>query len=254
MFLRNEDFRSFIRYYPIISILIGIHILLFIMVNLFGTYSIFNLGVGSNRAIEAGQYWRLFTPIFLHAGFAHVLFNSFSLYLFGPALEQMLGKVKFLIGYFGAGIIANIATFYLQDSTFSHVGASGAIFGLFGIYFYMAFYRKELIDQANSQLILMILGIGLVMTFISPNINVLGHLFGFLAGAALGPILLIGAKPYINRGMIRVRRAADTSGDIRFKPNRWQKRRIRSGSGAGSKIIWGIFIVLVALGIIVRYF
>ncbi|WP_370313925.1 rhomboid family intramembrane serine protease [Guptibacillus hwajinpoensis] len=85
MFVRNEDFRSFIRYYPIISILIGIHILLFVLVNLFGMYSILRLGVGYNRAIEIGEYWRLVTPIFLHGGFAHVLFNSFSLYLFGPA-------------------------------------------------------------------------------------------------------------------------------------------------------------------------
>lgn len=252
MFVRNEDFRSFIRYYPIISILIGIHILLFVLVNLFGMYSILRLGVGYNRAIEIGEYWRLVTPIFLHGGFAHVLFNSFSLYLFGPALEQMLGKTKFLVGYFGAGIIANIATFYLQDSNFSHVGASGAIFGLFGIYFYMAFYRKELIDQANSQLILMILGIGLVMTFVSPNINILGHLFGFIGGAALAPILLIGARPFINRGIIRVRRTAD-SGEIRFKPNRWQRRKIRTGSGRGGKILWGIFIFLVVIGFVARF-
>ena len=252
MFVRNEDFRSFIRYYPIISILIGIHILLFVLVNLFGMYSILRLGVGYNRAIEIGEYWRLVTPIFLHGGFAHVLFNSFSLYLFGPALEQMLGKTKFLVGYFGAGIIANIATFYLQDSNFSHVGASGAIFGLFGIYFYMAFYRKELIDQANSQLILMILGIGLVMTFVSPNINILGHLFGFIGGAALAPILLIGARPFINRGIIRVRRTAD-SGEIRFKPNRWHRRKIRTGSGRGGKILWGIFIFLVVIGFVARF-
>ncbi|MGB7999752.1 MAG: rhomboid family intramembrane serine protease [Anaerobacillus sp.] len=253
MFVRNEDFRSFIRYYPIISTLIGIHILLFILVNLFGMYSILRLGVGFNRAIEAGEYWRLVTPIFLHGGFAHVLFNSFSLYLFGPALEQMLGKAKFLIGYFGAGIIANIATFYLQDSTFSHVGASGAIFGLFGIYFYMAFYRKELIDQANSQLILMILGIGLVMTFVSPNINILGHLFGFIGGAALAPILLAGAKPFVNRGIVRIRRTAEDSGDIQFKPNRWQRRTTPTRSGSGGKILWGIFIALVILGFFARY-
>ncbi|MCA0989495.1 rhomboid family intramembrane serine protease [Guptibacillus algicola] len=252
MFSRNEDFRSFIRYYPIISILIGIHILLFLLINLLGMRSIFNLGAGVNGYIEAGEYWRLVTPIFLHAGFAHVLFNSFSLYLFGPALEQMLGRTKFLIGYFGAGIIANIATFYLQDSYFSHVGASGAIFGLFGIYFYMAFYRKELIDQANSQLILMILGIGLLMTFVSPNINILGHIFGFLGGAALAPMLLTKASRFIDRGIVKIR-YTDDPGSIRFKPNRWKRRTPRGGQSPVSKVLWGIFIVLVLLGFIVRF-
>lgn len=214
--------------------------------------AIFNMGAGYNAYIEAGEYWRIVTPIFLHAGFAHVLFNSFSLYLFGPALEQMLGKTKFLIGYFGAGIIANIATFYLQDSYFNHVGASGAIFGLFGIYFYMAFYRKELIDQANSRLILMILGIGLLMTFVSPNINILGHIFGFLGGAALAPILLVKAKPFVDRGMVKIR-YSDEPGSIRFKPNRWKRRTPMRGQSNVSKILWGIFIALVLLGFIVRF-
>ncbi|TLS34902.1 rhomboid family intramembrane serine protease [Pseudalkalibacillus caeni] len=248
MFIRNEDFRSFLRYYPLVSILIAINLLLFVLIYLLGFQSLLQLGVGQNGLIARGEYWRLVTPIFLHGGFAHVLFNSFSLYLFGPALEQMLGKVKFLVGYFGAGLIANVAAFYLEDPYFSHVGASGAIFGLFGIYLYMAINRKELIDQANSQLILTILGIGLIMTFISPNINILGHLFGLIGGAVLAPLLLVGAKRFYSRPTVYARRT--NPDEVSFNPNRWKYRR--RVPPVVKKILWGFFIVLVIAGFLLR--
>lgn len=192
MFVRTENFRSFIRLYPIISIIIGIHLLIFIGVNLFPV--LLRLTAGINIYILAGEYWRLVTPIFVHEAFPHFLFNSFSLYLFGPALERLLGKFKFILGYIGAGVIANVATLMLQGPGYSHIGASGAIFGLFGLYVYIIYARKELIDQQNSQIVLTILVLSLVMTFVTPRINILGHLFGLVGGAALAPILLMARK------------------------------------------------------------
>src|SRR5699024_9275451 len=81
-------------------------------------------GMGVNFYISQGEYWRLITSIFLHAGLMHVLFNSFALVLFGPALEQMLGKLKFIATFLGAGLIGNLATFLLGPALYSHVGAS----------------------------------------------------------------------------------------------------------------------------------
>lgn len=190
LFIRTENFRTFIRLYPIVSTIIAIHILLFIVVN-FSPY-VFYLMIGHNYSIVAGEYWRLVTPIFIHLSFPHVLFNTFSLYLFGPALERIIGKFKFIIGYVGAGVLANIATLFLEGPGYSHVGASGAIFGLFGFFVYIIYARKELIDQQNSQLIITILVLSVIMTFVMPNINILGHLFGLIGGAALAPILLAG--------------------------------------------------------------
>jgi rhomboid protease GluP len=190
LFIRTENFRTFIRLYPIVSTIIAIHIVLFIVVNFIPF--VFYLTVGRNYLIAAGEYWRLVTPIFIHLSFPHVLFNTFSLYLFGPALERIIGKFKFIIGYIGAGVIANIATFFLEDPGYGHIGASGAIFGLFGFFVYIVYARKDLIDQQNSQLIITILVLSVIMTFVMPNINILGHLFGLIGGAALAPILLAG--------------------------------------------------------------
>jgi rhomboid protease GluP len=191
MFTRTESFRSFLKLYPTISVIVGIHILLWAImyVPLPGGRFIFVQTVGYNTLIAEGEYWRLITPIFVHVGFSHMLFNSFSLILFGPALERMLGKTKFIISYLGTGIIANFATYKIEPLEYSHLGASGAIFGLFGIYLYLVLMRKELIDQANSQIIITILVIGLIMTFINQNINVVAHIFGFIGGLLVGPVI-----------------------------------------------------------------
>jgi rhomboid protease GluP len=191
MFIRTESFRQFLRLYPIISALVAIHLVVWLLVNFFpGGNILLNLGIGFNYGIAQGEYWRLVTPIVFHAGVGHVLFNSFSLVLFGPYLERLLGKISFLFTYFGAGVLANVATYFLHPPQYLHLGASGAIFGLFGVYVYMVLNRKELIDRANSQIVMTILVIGMIMTFMNANINIIGHIFGLIGGAAMAPVVL----------------------------------------------------------------
>lgn len=188
MFTRTESLRDFIRFYPVISIIISIHILLYLLTALpiFPSKYLFGLLAGVNLYVVNGEYWRLFTPIFMHAGFAHMLFNSFSLVLFGPALEQMLGKTKFILIYLVTGIAANIATLVLEPLTYTHVGSSGAIFGIFGFYISIIMFRKAMLSRENSQTIMTIAIIAVIMTFVQSNINITAHIFGMLAGFLIG--------------------------------------------------------------------
>ncbi len=188
MFTRTESFRDFLRLYPVISLLVAIHLVIYLAISLPflpGDF-VFSSLAGVNFYISAGEYWRLVTPIFVHAGFSHFLFNSFSLVLFGPALERMLGKIKFITIYLTAGIGANIATFLLEPPNYIHVGASGAIFGLFGYYIAIAIFQKHKISGENSQTIITIAVISVIMTFVQPNINITAHIFGMLAGFLIG--------------------------------------------------------------------
>src|SRR5699024_4351185 len=148
-----KSIKDFMHFYPIVSTLVIINIVLFLITDVIPLPTIemlqqctigptaslgdqiYTCGMGFNPAITLGEYWRLFTVIFLHGGLTHVLFNSFALVLFGPALEQMLGKFKFSIVYLSAGIIGNIGTYFVDPTMFqAHIGASGAIYGIFGLY------------------------------------------------------------------------------------------------------------------------
>lgn len=192
MFVRTESFREFIKSYPMISIILMIHLIIFIFTSVpyLDDLEWFEYLAGNNQMILAGEYWRLITPIFVHLGFSHILFNSFSLIIFAPALERTLGSFIFIIVYLAAGIAANIATLLIQPAYFTHVGASGAIFGLFGIYLAFVFFKKGLIHSNDQQIIIPIAVVSVIMTFLQPNINITGHIFGLISGILIGKILV----------------------------------------------------------------
>lgn len=188
MFVRRENFKQYIKLYPVVSILLALNIIIFILtgIPILGD-QLFNLGIGFNLLISEGEYWRLISPMFLHAGFMHLLFNMFSLYLFGPELERLTGKARFLTIYFLSGLVGNIVTYLIQDWNYMSVGASGAIYGILGAFGALVYYTKNLLPQLK-QIILPIIVIGVVMTFLQANINVTAHIAGLVTGFILGLI------------------------------------------------------------------
>ncbi|UFT99817.1 rhomboid family intramembrane serine protease [Radiobacillus kanasensis] len=250
MFVRTESFKQFIRLYPIVTSLIAIQLAIWVLILLFpfGEDIIYQWGVGFNPLIHEGQYWRLVTAIFIHDpnGIMHVLFNCFSLVLFGPALEQMLGKFKFLFVFLFTGIFGNFFTYIMEPTQFTiHFGASGAIYGILGLYLYMIFFRKHLIDPSSSQIIVVILVIGVLMSFFRPNINIAAHIFGLIGGFALGPIIVKNVQAF---NPWRKRRVRDDS-SVSFDPNRWNKRRIPWKKYL-TPLLWGLIVLLGLLGLI----
>ncbi|RPJ99801.1 hypothetical protein BSBH6_03820 [Bacillus subtilis] len=187
MFIRTENFQTFIRLYPVVTFILALQAVLWLFFSL-PVHSVVlwrDAVTGYNLGVANGEWWRLITPVLLHAGFTHLLFNSMSIFLFAPALERMLGKARFLLVYTGSGIIGNIGTYVAEPLDYVHVGASGAIFGLFGVYLFMVLFRKELIGQEHSKMILTLLAFAVLMSFINSNINMMAHLFGLCGGFLL---------------------------------------------------------------------
>lgn len=192
MFVRREGFHQFIQMYPVVTSIIVLNTILFLLVNLpfVPSHYIINNLLGINLYIKEGEIWRLITPIFLHSSFTHFLFNTFTIVIFGPAVELLLKPLRFSFFYLLCGIGSNILTFMIKPLTYSHLGASGAIFGLLGFFIYCLLYHKYILTHQESQMIKVFTIIALAITFLQANINITAHLTGFTIGFFITPLLL----------------------------------------------------------------
>ena len=139
--------------------------------------------------IRQGQYYRLFTAMFLHFGVYHLLLNMYALSAIGPAVDYVCGPVIFLIVYLGAGLAGNVATMILDEKRGSSnlsAGASGCIFGLLGACFVLAIHGYGF----SMRSILTTLAINLVYGLSSKRINMMSHAGGFVGGAAIMAVTL----------------------------------------------------------------
>ncbi len=125
------------------------------------------------------EYWRLVTSAFLHAGFIHIAFNMYLLYMLGNMLEPVLGNVKFGLVY-AVGLLGGSFGALLVEPTAVTVGASGAVFGLMGAAFFEL--RSRGIDPFQSGIGGLIL-LNLAFSFVLSNISIGGHIGGLIGGS-----------------------------------------------------------------------
>jgi len=190
MFNRTENFKQYTTFYPTVSTLIAINIVVYLLRFIPGIGTmVFDLGLQINFAIANGEVWRIFTSMFLHGNFLHILFNVFWLYLFGPELEKIVGKARFITIYLLAGIIGNIATYFVNPLNYASLGSSGAIFGVFGTFGALVYYTRHTMPMLRKT-ILPIIIISVIMTFIQPQVNATAHIAGLVTGFVLGLIYL----------------------------------------------------------------
>lgn len=146
--------------------------------------TIFASGAQVNVLVGQGEWYRLFTAAFLHspAGFTHILFNMFALYLFGPQLEREVGSAPFAALYLSSAL-AGGAAFYFTNVGGVAVGASGAIFGLFGAWLAASLKNRHTpAGQAGLRQLLLLLGLNLALPLFVPGIAWQAHLGGLVAG------------------------------------------------------------------------
>ncbi|HET6548112.1 MAG TPA: rhomboid family intramembrane serine protease [Solirubrobacter sp.] len=182
--------------WAILAINIGVYLLDMLLAgstNLFGFSGgpLVDAGAVYAPLVAQGEWYRLIAAAFLHLGLLHIAFNMYALYLFGPIVEQLYGRVEYAILYLLCALGGSVLTILLAPNQ-AAAGASGAIFGLFGLAFvvsrrhHAALGREAryLFSQAGSVLVL-----NLVITFIIPGISWTGHVGGLLIGGAIGFLL-----------------------------------------------------------------
>lgn len=144
------------------------------------TSTLIKYGAKFNFYIYEGEWWRFFTPIFLHIGFLHLVMNTLSLYYLGTAVERMYGNFRFLFIYLFAGASGFIASFL--TSHLVSAGASGAIFGCFGALLYFGMINPKLFSRTMGANVIGILVINMIIGFSIPSIDNAGHLGGLAGG------------------------------------------------------------------------
>jgi membrane associated rhomboid family serine protease len=132
-------------------------------------------------AVHGGQWYRLITAAFLHANTAHIVFNMLTLAIVGSPIEAELGKVRFLALYLVSALGGSVSSYLLNQPLALGIGASGAIFGLMGAYFVLA--RRK---RWDSSAILALIGVNLLIGFVSTGIDWRAHIGGLVTGGLVG--------------------------------------------------------------------
>ena len=144
---------------------------------------------GSNfkQLTQSGDWWRLLTNTFIHFGIIHLAMNMYCLYIVGVYLEPMLGRVKYIAAYLCTGILASLASLWWHKEGVNSAGASGAIFGLYGLF--LALLTSKFIPQKVRerllQSIVIFIGFNLVAGMKS-GVDNAAHVGGLLSGFAIG--------------------------------------------------------------------
>jgi membrane associated rhomboid family serine protease len=134
--------------------------------------------------VAAGQYYRLLTCGFLHVSVVHILFNMWALWVVGPLLEGVFGRIRFTTLYFVSLLCGSTASYLFGDPRVAALGASGAIFGLFGALFVVA---RRMRWSAGGIAALIV--VNLLLPFVMPNIDWHAHVGGLIGGAAVGAVM-----------------------------------------------------------------
>lgn len=201
---KQQVFKGAPQFDPLATkVLIGINVLVFLWataasgsVGSIGSSPLFDGGLiaqfpdfsrGEFVGVAEGEWYRLVSSGFLHDGLLHLGFNMYALWILGPQLERILDRARFVALYFTSMLGGAVGVMLLDPDSFT-VGASGAVFGLFGA---VAVVQRAAGQSIWRSGIGQVLGINLLLTFAIPQISVGGHLGGLAAGALVGVLYVI---------------------------------------------------------------
>ncbi|SDH49570.1 rhomboid protease GluP [Alteribacillus persepolensis] len=149
--------------------------------------TLIEFGAKYNPAILEGEWWRLFSAMFLHIGFFHLFMNSLALFYLGTAVERIYGTFRFIFIYFTAGLFGSLASFAFNEQI--SAGASGAIFGCFGALLYFGFIHRKLFFRSMGMNVILILAVNLAFGFMVPAVDNGAHIGGLIGGFLASGVL-----------------------------------------------------------------
>lgn len=174
---------------PATMIFIGLAVVFFLLGLVGMRGDLIEMFAQINIRIEDGEWWRIFTVVLLHGSLTHIIFNMWALYVLGPQIERGVGTWPFVTLFLASAGVGGAFAFYFGDLSDIAVGASGAIFGLFGIWLSWALHRRNTMQgRALLTQLIFLLAINAAIAFVFPRISWQAHLGGLIAGFVIGEI------------------------------------------------------------------
>ncbi|HLP38378.1 rhomboid family intramembrane serine protease [Lacibacter sp.] len=182
--------------------IIGINVLVFMIMGLqgagiFEANGLVHLRWGSNYGplTASGDWWRLFTAIFLHFGILHLAFNMYALFSIAAYLEPMLGKLRYITAYLCCGILASLASLWWHTDSVNSAGASGAAYGMYGVF--LALLTTNIIAKKARKPLLQSIVIFVLFNLaygLKGGIDSAAHIGGLVSGAIIGYLFAFSIK------------------------------------------------------------
>ncbi|MEJ7830770.1 MAG: rhomboid family intramembrane serine protease [Segetibacter sp.] len=187
--------------YLVTPVLIDLNIAVFVIMMISGVNvlhpdgtSLIKWGANYTPLSLKGEWWRLVSSCFLHGGIAHIFGNMFALFYIGLLLEPHLGKIRFIAAYLLTGVAASVTSLWWHDKVIS-VGASGAIFGMYGVF--LAMLTTDLIEKSSRGALMTSIAIFVIFNLaggMSYGIDNAAHVGGLISGVIIGYAYLPGLK------------------------------------------------------------
>jgi rhomboid protease GluP len=187
---------------PAVGTFIALNVIMFLVESLMGgptnLVTLYRLGALEPLSVLGnGQYWRLFTALFLHYGALHLIFNAYALYVLGPSLEVSIGSWRFAGAYLisGIGSSAGVVALWRLGWTQADflVGASGCVLGIVGVWAGLLLrQRRTQLARRRLATIGIIVAVQTAFDLYTPQISMAAHLCGLGTGLIVG--LLLGSK------------------------------------------------------------
>ncbi len=174
--------------YAVIGLVL-INVWVFLMVEITGSsmdsQHMLQWGAAEPVLIQSGEFYRLFTSMFLHFGLEHLLCNMVLLFFAGDSLERAEGKLRFLLVYLGGGLIGNLASFLWDSKKGENIisaGASGAVFAIIGALIFLVLYNKGRFEAKSLKRLLLMAILTIVYGMSETNIDNAAHIGGLIGG------------------------------------------------------------------------
>jgi rhomboid protease GluP len=202
----QSRFKAYFTFHPVTTVILIINTLMALLVLFSGGFTLDNLiswgGLVPPLVTELGHYYRILTAMALHGSILHVLMNCYVLYYIGGHLERLIGPKRYAVVYLASGILSSLFVVFFGQPNVVTVGASGAIFGVMGFLLILTFRKPTWFPPSIAKSIRNLTLLNLVITFLIPNISILGHLGGVIGGALLALMLTPDEPDYLKRFIV----------------------------------------------------